>query len=53
MAEAADSIAFSDLISKQMRTGCEWSLLQHYGQASAIEPGALTGNGVPFPRFPE
>ncbi|CAG9326085.1 unnamed protein product [Blepharisma stoltei] len=53
MAEAADSIAFSDLISRQMRNGNEWSLLQHYGQAAAIEPGALTGNGVPFPRFPE
>ncbi|CAG9332418.1 unnamed protein product [Blepharisma stoltei] len=53
MANAADSIAFGDLINKQIRTNNDWTLLPQLGQASAIEPGALTGNGIPFPRFPE
>jgi replication factor C subunit 1 len=53
MADAADSIAFSDVLNKKVRIEGEWSLLQHYGQASSIEPGSLAGYGVPFPRFPE
>ena len=53
MADAADSIAFSDVLNRKVRIEGEWSLLQQYGQASSIEPGSLSGNGVPFPKFPE
>lgn len=53
MADAADSIAFSDLINQQIRTNNDWSLLPQLGQAAAIEPGFLAGAGVPFPKFPE
>mmetsp|Transcript_7362 Transcript_7362/g.13664 ORF Transcript_7362/g.13664 Transcript_7362/m.13664 type:complete len:776 (-) Transcript_7362:24-2351(-) len=53
LTRAADSIAFSDVISRKLRVEGEWNLLAQYGQASCIEPGLLTGNGVPVPRFPE
>ena len=53
MADAADSIAFSDVLNKKVRIEGEWSLLPNYGQASSVEPGSLAGHGVPFPRFPE
>jgi replication factor C subunit 1 len=50
---AADSISFADTINLFMRRRKEWSLLAQYGQSSAIEPGIRSGNGMPFPRFPE
>jgi replication factor C subunit 1 len=53
LTRAADSIAFSDLINRKLRVDGEWNLLAQYGQAACIEPGLLTGNGVPVPRFPE
>jgi replication factor C subunit 1 len=52
-AEAADSIALGDLLNKKIRVDGEWTLLSCFGQASTIAPGALSGNGVPFPKFPE
>lgn len=50
---AADSVSFGDRINYFMRRNKEWSLLSQYAQASAIEPGIRSGNGMPFPRFPE
>ena len=50
---AADSISFGDRISSFMRRNKEWTLLSQYAQASAIEPGIRSGNGMAFPRFPE
>lgn len=51
--EAADSIALGDVLNKRIRIDGEWTLLTCFGQASTIAPGALSGNGVPFPKFPE
>jgi replication factor C subunit 1 len=53
MTEASESIAFGDVISKHIRTQGDWSMLQAYGLASAIDPGLRSGLGVPFPKFPE
>ena len=53
MANAADSISFGDTVNQQIRGGNEWTLLTALGQASSIQPAMLTGNGVPYPRFPE
>ena len=50
---AADSISFGDRINFFMRRNKEWTLLSQFAQASAIEPGIRSGNGMPFPRFPE
>ena len=50
---AADSLSFADKINSFMRRRKEWSLLGQYAQASAIEPGLRSGNGMPFPKFPE
>jgi replication factor C subunit 1 len=53
LAEAADSIAFGDVLNSQIRTQGNWSLLGQYGQAAALTPGRLSGGGVPFVKFTE
>lgn len=53
LADAADSIAFGDVLNSQIRMAGNWSLLPQYGQASALTPGRLSGKGVPFVKFTE
>ena len=53
LADAADSIAFSDLINKKIRTDGEWSLLPQFGQFGAVQPGLLCGKPPSFGKFPE
>ena len=53
MSLAADSISLGDVMIKFIRGEKEWSLLPQYAQVAAIEPGVRSGNGIPFPRFPE
>lgn len=50
---AADSISLADVMNTFMRAKKEWTLLPQYAQLAAIEPATRSGNGVPFPRFPE
>lgn len=53
MSQAADSLAFGDILGTKIRKDAEWSLLQQYGQASSIEPGLLTDFSVQYPKFPD
>lgn len=53
MTEASEAIAFGDVLNKHIRTVGDWSLIQAVGLSSTIEPGAKSGLGVPFPKFPE
>ena len=40
-------------MNRRIYTYNEWSLLPSFAFASCIAPGYFTGNGVPFPKFPE
>lgn len=53
VAEAAGSIARSDIISNQIRGNQEWSLLPNYALTSTILPSELMSGFIHYPKFPE
>ena len=53
LAEAAGSIAESDIVSNTMRRSGEWSLIVNYAFTSTIYPGQMVSQIVPFAKFPE
>ena len=52
-AQAAESIAESDILSKSIRSGGNWSLLPHFAFSSTIVPADLVCVSMGFPKFPE
>ena len=52
IADAADAVAFGDILNNRVRGG-DWSLLPCMGQASAIHPTAKSKANISFVRFPE
>jgi hypothetical protein len=50
--EAANSIAFSDLLSKSIRVNGNWNLLPLMGFTSSIYPTELVSYKTPSVKFP-
>lgn len=53
MADAAASIAESDIVSNVMRRSGEWTLITNFAFTSTIYPGEKVSQIVPFAKFPE
>ena len=53
LSEAADSIAFSDLIINRIKTNQEWVLLPHYAQSAAVAPAYFTEVPIEKLNFPK